>query len=145
MGNLDRFIKMQEKDYEKALKEIKNGKKCTHWIWYIFPQLKGLGLSSTADYYGIEDINEAKEYLANEYLKNNLIEISQALLDLNSNNPTEILGYPDDLKVKSCMTLFYYADKSIEVFKKVIDKFYEGKFDSITIKLINKRKIEVSK
>lgn len=145
MENLDRFIKMQEKDYENALKEIKNGKKCTHWIWYIFPQLKGLGLSSTADYYGIEDINEAKEYLANEYLKNNLIEISQALLDLNSNNPTEILGYPDDLKVKSCMTLFYYADKSIEVFKKVIDKFYEGKFDSITIKLINKRKIEVSK
>ena len=137
MGNLDRFIVMQEKDYEKALNEIKGGKKLTHWIWYIFPQLKGLGSSATAEYYGIEDLNEAKAYLENEYLKNNLLEISQALLDLNSSDPTEILGYPDDLKVKSCMTLFYYADQSIEVFKKVIDKFYNGEFDRATIKMIN--------
>lgn len=137
MENLDRFIVMQEKDYEKALNEIKGGKKRTHWIWYIFPQLKGLGSSATAEYYGIEDLNEAKAYLENEYLKNNLLEISQALLDLNSSDPTEILGYPDDLKVKSCMTLFYYADQSIEVFKKVIDKFYNGEFDRATIKMIN--------
>lgn len=137
MENLDRFIVRQEKDYEKALNEIKGGKKRTHWIWYIFPQLKGLGSSVTAEYYGIEDLNEAKAYLENENLKNNLLEISQVLLDLNSSDPTEILGYPDDLKVKSCMTLFYYADQSIEVFKKVIDKFYNGEFDRATIKMIN--------
>ncbi len=138
MGNLDRFIVMQEKDYQIALEEIKSGKKRTHWIWYIFPQLKGLGSSATAEYYGIDDLNEAKAYLENEYLKNNLLEISQALLDLSSSDPTEILGYPDDLKVRSCMTLFYYADQSIEVFKKVIDKFYNSEFDRMTIKMISK-------
>ena len=86
----------------------------------------------------IDDLNEAKAYLENKYLRNNLVEITQALLDLNSNDPTEILGYPDNLKVKSCMTLFYYADQSIEVFKKVIDKFYNREFDRMTIKMISK-------
>ncbi len=138
--SLDRFIIVQRKDYNKALKEIKNGKKLTHWSWYIFPQLKGLGSSATAEYYGIEDLKEARLYLTNEYLKNNLIEISQALLNLNTNNPTEVLGYPDDLKVKSCMTLFYYANPRINIFKKVIDKFYNGEFDDKTILLLNKQK-----
>ncbi len=138
MNNLDRFIIVQKKDYDIALKEIKNGKKLTHWSWYIFPQLKSLGSSAMAEYYGIEDLKEAKSYLANEYLKNNLIQISQALLNLNTNNPTEVLGYPDDLKLKSCMTLFYYADSSITIFKKVIDKFYNGEMDSKTILLLNK-------
>ena len=138
MNSLDRFIIAQKEDYNQALKEIKNGKKLTHWSWYIFPQLKGLGSSTQADYYGIKDLQEAKLYLANEYLKNNLMQITQALLNLKTNNPTEVLGYPDDLKVKSCMTLFYAADSNIDVFKKVIDKYYNGEFDNKTISLLNK-------
>ena len=141
MDNLERFIKAQKQDYERALKEIKNGKKLTHWIWYIFPQIKGLGYSKISKYYGIDDLAEAKAYLQNEYLKNNLLEITTALLNLDSNNPTEILGYPDDLKVKSCMTLFNYADESILIFKKVIDKYYNGEFDNKTIALIKEKKL----
>ena len=136
MYNLNRFIESQKEDYNQALKEIKSGRKLTHCVWYIFPQIKGLGMSETATYYGIDNLEEAREYLKNDYLRNNLIEISQALLDLDSNNPTEILGYPDDLKVKSCMTLFYYADSSIDIFKKVIEKYYNGEFDINTISLI---------
>jgi len=139
MYNLNRFIEAQKKNYNQALKEIRNGRKLTHWVWYIFPQIKGLGMSDTAIYYGISNLDEAKEYLKNDYLRDNLIEISQALLDLDGNNPTNILGYPDDLKVKSCMTLFYYAESNIDVFKKVIDKYYNGKFDTKTISLIGKQ------
>ena len=141
MDNLERFIKAQKQDYERALKEIKNGKKLTHWIWYIFPQIKGLGYSEISKYYGINDLEEAKAYLQNEYLRNNLLEITTALLNLDSNNPTEILGYPDDLKVKSCMTLFNYADQSILIFKKIIDKYYNGEFDNKTIALIKEKKL----
>lgn len=89
-------------------------------------------------YYAIESLDEAKEYLKNDYLRNNLLEKSQALLDLDSNNPTEVLGEPDVLKVKSCMTLFYYADPSISVFKQIIDKYYNGKCDTNTIYLIDR-------
>ena len=141
MDNLERFIKAQKQDYDHALKEIKNGKKLTHWIWYIFPQIKDLGYSEISKYYGIDDLAEAKAYLQNEYLRNNLLEITTALLNLDSNNPTEILGYPDDLKVKSCMTLFNYADESILIFKKVIDKYYNGEFDNKTIALIKEKKL----
>ena len=137
MNDLNRFIIAQEESYQIALKEIKNGYKETHWIWFIFPELKDLGRSDTALYYGIKDLNEAKRYLKNDYLRNNLIEISEALLKLDD-NITDILGYPDNLKVKSCMTLFYYADSNIEIFKKVIDKFYSGEFDNNTIKIIEK-------
>lgn len=141
MYNLERFIEAQEEDYLNALKEIKNGRKLTHWVWYIFPQIKGLGMSDTAIYYGIENLDEAKEYLKNNYLRHNLLEITQALLDLDNNNPTEILGYPDDLKVKSCMTLFHYADSSIDLFKRAIDKFYNSEYDINTIKLIEDKKL----
>ena len=137
MNSLDRFIKAQEKSYKVALKEIKNGHKETHWIWYIFPELKGLGKSDTALYYGIIDLEEARRYLENDYLRSNLIEISEALLNLD-NNIIDILGYPDDLKVKSCMTLFYYANPNIKIFKKVLDKFYNGEFDNNTIEIIKK-------
>ena len=135
MYNLNRFIEAQNKDYDKALNDIKNGKKLTHWIWYIFPQLKELGLSNTSIYYGISSIEEAKEYLKNEYLNNHLIEITKALLSLENNDIEDVFGYPDNLKVKSCMTLFYYASNN-EIFKKVIDKFYNGEFDINTVKLI---------
>jgi uncharacterized protein (DUF1810 family) len=138
MYNLNRFIEVQRKDYSKALNEIKNGKKLTHWVWYIFPQIKGLGMSDIAIYYSIDNLEEAKLYLGNDYLKNNLLEITQALLDLNNDNISEVLGYPDDLKVKSCMTLFHYAEPNIGLFKQVIDKYYNGEFDIDTINIIGR-------
>ena len=138
MYNLNRFIEAQKRNYNQALSEIKNGKKLTHWIWYIFPQIKGLGMSNVSMYYSVYGLDEAKEYLNNDYLKNNLLEITKALLELDNNNPTEVLGYPDDLKVKSCMTLFHYAEPSIDLFKKVIDKYYKGEFDANTINIIKK-------
>ena len=141
MNNLKKFIDAQEQNYERALKEIQNGKKLTHWIWYIFPQIKGLGFSDLANYYGIANLDEAKAYLSNDYLRNNLLEITNSLLNLKSNNIREILDYPDDLKVKSCMTLFYYANPNILVFKKVIDKYYDGNFDNQTISLLKQKKL----
>lgn len=134
--NLDRFINAQERDYQVALQEIKNGYKRSHWMWYIFPQLVDLGYSTTAKFYGIKNKDEAIAYLKNEYLKNNLIEISKVLYELDD-NISNILGYPDDLKLKSCMTLFSYADPSIDIFNKIIDKFYNGEQDSKTLELLN--------
>ena len=134
---MKKFLDAQEDDYEIALNEIKNGHKRSHWIWYIFPQIDGLGHSSTAKYYSIKDLEEAKEYLNNEILRSRLIEISNELLKLND-SIDNIMGYPDNLKLCSCMTLFYEADSSIDVFKKVIDKFYNGKFDENTIRILKK-------
>lgn len=139
MYNLDKYIKAQEESYDGALREIRNGKKLGHWIWYIFPQLKGLGFSNMSYYYGLEGIEETREYLDNEYLRNHLLEITKALLDLETNNPMDVLGFPDNLKVNSCMTLFYYVDPSITLFKDVIDKFYEGKMDENTINILNSK------
>ncbi len=134
---MKKFLDAQEDDYEIALNEIKNGHKRSHWIWYIFPQIAGLGHSSTAQYYSIKDLDEAKEYLKNEILRSRLIEISSELLKLND-SIDNIMGYPDNLKLCSCMTLFYEADPNIDVFKKVIDKFYNGNFDENTLNIIKK-------
>ena len=124
-------------EYKQALKEIKKGRKTSHWIWYIFPQIAGLGFSSTSKYYSIKDKNEAIEYLKNNTLKNRLIEICEALLSLESDDATYVMGYPDDLKLKSSMTLFSEVS-DIDVFKKVLDKFYNGEKDEMTISLLNK-------
>ncbi len=135
--NLERFIEAQERDYESALEEMKNGKKETHWIWYIFPQLKGLGMSYFANYYGIEDLEEAKAYFENEYLRNHLLEITEAVFSIPTNNIKSVMDSPDDLKLKSSMTLFYEATKE-EIFKQVLEKYYEGKLDEQTIRLLKK-------
>ena len=135
--DLQRFHKAQIFDYPVALGEIKNGRKESHWMWYIFPQLKELGYSSTAKYYGLTK-DEAKAYIKDEILKSRLLEISQVLLELKSNDATEIFGYPDDLKLKSCMTLFSEIAPEIEVFDKVLEKFFSGKKDDKTLKLLEK-------
>lgn len=134
---MERFLKAQETEYTQALSEICNGRKYSHWIWYIFPQLAELGRSSTAKYYGIKDIEEAREYLANPVLRERLIEISEALLSIDD-TAINILGYIDAIKVKSCMTLFHEADPSIEVFGRVIDKFYDGHYDTLTLDIIKR-------
>ncbi|MBQ9009475.1 MAG: DUF1810 domain-containing protein [Clostridia bacterium] len=136
MKDLKRFLDAQERDYETALKEIQAGHKQSHWIWYIFPQLEGLGYSSMAVYYGIENLEEAKEYLAHPVLRARLLEISEALLHLGKKNPTEVMGYPDDMKLRSCMTLFMLAAPDEPVFRAVLDRYFEGKPDEKTIELV---------
>ena len=134
--NLDRFKKAQSRDYATALTEIKNGRKESHWMWYIFPQLKGLGFSSMADFYGIDGLAEAKAYIADDLLRGRLVEISQALLSLPSSDAREVMGYPDDLKLKSCMTLFMEAAPELEVFGKVLEKFFGGEKDLKTLEMV---------
>ena len=147
MSEINRFLLAQEKEYELALKEIKNGKKESCWIWYIFPQVKGLGSSMTSEEYGIKDIEEAKEYLENETLKSHLIEITQALLDLEEDNIDNIMHYPDNLKLKSSMTLFKKVEEVYNIdcgniFQKTLDKFFNGEEDQNTIRILEKQKLE---
>lgn len=137
MSNLDRFIKAQENDYETALNEIENGHKQSHWIWYIFPQLQGLGFSSMSQYYGIKDEEEAIDYMNHPVLRERLLEISQALLSLDCNDPVRVMGYPDNLKLQSSMTLFSIVSKE-PVFQKVLDKFYDGQEDQSTLEKLKK-------
>lgn len=135
---MKRFLDAQAYDYELALSEIRAGQKRSHWIWYIFPQLKQLGRSGTALYYGIRDLDEAKEYLAEPTLRARLIEISEALLEQPGNDPLAVMGHPDDLKLRSCMTLFAAADPECPVFQQVLDKYYGGKPDLRTAALLEK-------
>ena len=137
MQNLDRFLKAQASSYDTALREICAGQKRSHWIWYIFPQIQGLGFSSTAQYYAISDIDEARAYLEEPTLRERLLEISNALLSLDSNDPTRVMGYPDDLKLRSSMTLFAEAEPECEVFQKVLDKYYGGRKDPRTLEILN--------
>ena len=138
--DLSRFRKAQEGDYCIALEEIKNGRKRSHWMWYIFPQLKGLGHSWISDYYGLDGIGEAKAFLDDPLLKSHLLEISSVLLNLEDNDARHVMGYPDDLKLRSCMTLFATADPDESVFQEVLDKFYAGEPDPITLRLLVKEK-----
>ena len=134
--NLDRFKKAQTRDYATALSEIKNGRKESHWMWYIFPQLKGLGFSSMAEFYGIDGLSEAKAYIADDLLRGRLVEISEELLSLPSSDVREVMGYPDDLKLKSSMTLFMVAAPEIDVFGKVLEKFFGGERDLKTMEML---------
>ena len=138
-ADLCRFLKAQEQDYEQALREIRSGRKRSHWMWYIFPQIQGLGFSPTAQYYAIRDLQEARDYLAHPVLGTRLKEISSALLDLNGLSASEIFGYPDDLKLRSSMTLFRMADLNEPVFLEVLEKYYDGKPDARTVELAGKR------
>ena len=137
-SDLSRFLKAQEYDYAQALREIRAGRKRSHWMWYIFPQIQGLGFSSTAQYYAIRDLNEAKDYLAHPVLGARLKEISEALLELDGLSAHEIFGYPDDLKLRSSMTLFRMADLSCEIFEQVLEKYYDGEPDRRTVELAAK-------
>ncbi len=139
MEQLNRFIKAQENTYLVALKEIKNGRKQSHWMWYIFPQIKGLGMSETSRYYGIDGEEEAKAYLDNEILESRLREITSELLKLNIDNPVDIFGTIDAMKLKSSMTLFDYVS-DYKIFSQVLNKYYNGEIDEKTILLCEKRK-----
>jgi len=135
-SNLERFLKAHARDYDCALSEIRNGRKYSHWMWYIFPQIKGLGYSSTSIFYAIADIEEAKAYMNNEILRKHMLEICQVLLDLESSDASDIFGWPDDMKLKSSMTLFALSNPECEVFQKVLDKFFDGEKDERTVELL---------
>lgn len=137
-NNLDRFIEAQKHIYNQALQEIKNGKKESHWSWYIFPQIKGLGHSERANYYAIENIEEAINYINNPLLRERLIEISNALLSVEGKTAIEILGCVDAMKVKSSMTLFYIVCPEEKTYIEVLNKYYEGEKDERTIQLLQK-------
>ncbi len=141
---LTRFIEaqeVQEDGYSCALSEIKNGRKKSHWIWYIFPQIEGLGNSEMCQRYGIRGLDEAKAYLAEPILRSRLVEICEALLSLDANDATEVmgggkLGRIDRRKLQSSMTLFNEATESIDVFQKVLNKYFNGEKDDRTLKML---------
>ena len=139
LKNLQRFIDAQENDYAIALSEIKKGKKRSHWMWYIFPQIQGLALSETSKFYAINNIHEAEEFLNHPILGNRFIEICNELLNLESNDPHKIFGSPDDMKLHSSMTLFSSLSDPNPIFQKVLDKFFDGKKDGKTLHLIKEQ------
>lgn len=134
--NLERFVDAQQADYNAALTEIKNGQKQTHWMWYIFPQIEGLGFSQTSRFYAIKGIREASAYLAHPILGRRLVEICKALLKLESDNANQIFGSPDDLKLRSSMTLFSTIPGADPVFHEVLNKFFNGKKDAKTLQIL---------
>ena len=137
--DLGRFKKAQEMDYQTALQEVKAGRKRSHWIWYIFPQLKGLGYSRMSEYYGLKDIAEAEAYLDDPLLKSRLLQISKALMDTGKNDPSDVFGYPVYMKVHSCMTLFSIVSQEDSIFRQVLDQFYAGRQDPGTIRILQSR------
>ena len=137
--NIKRFIDAHQRSYDLALSEIRGGYKVSHWMWYIFPQIKGLGHSEIAEYYAIEDLDETKVYLKEPVLAAHMQEICEALLENENGNAEEVMGWPDDLKLRSSMTLFAAADPANDIYQKVLDKFFEGKPDEKTLELLREQ------
>ena len=138
MDGLERFVQAQADSYARALREIKSGRKTSHWMWYIFPQLSGLGHSQTARYYAIRDRAEAAAYMAHPVLGSRLLEISSELLKLKSSDAREIMGWPDDLKLKSSMTLFGLVSRE-PVFRQVLEQYFGGEEDQYTVQAISRQ------
>ena len=135
--DLNRFLQAQKQDYAIALDEITQGQKYSHWMWYIFPQIEGLGRSHIAQKYAISNVEEAKTYLADSVLGARLVECCEVLLNLDSSyTASEIFGFPDDLKLKSSMTLFAKVSTKDSVFHKVLEYYFDGEFDDKTIYLL---------
>jgi len=137
--NFQKFIDAQQSDYSIALSEIKNGKKRSHWMWYIFPQISGLGFSEISKLYSLKNIGEAEEYLKHPVLGQRLIEISNALLHIKSNDAHSVFGTPDNLKLKSSMTLFSLLPDTNPVFDAVLDKFFNGSKDVKTLEILKQQ------
>jgi len=134
--HLERFITAQKAVYQTALDELKSGRKQGHWMWYIFPQVQGLGFTEVSRYYAITDLKEASEYFNHRVLGPRLVLACNTLLELEENDAHKIFGSPDDLKLKSSMTLFSQVSNADPVFEKVLQKFYNGLKDHITLKIL---------
>lgn len=138
--DLSRFVVAHKMDFEKAYSEIANGRKTSHWMWYIFPQLKELGKRDTARFYGIKSYGEAKAFLEDEYLGGNLIKISKVLLTLDNNDPVYVFdGKTDAIKLRSSMTLFAIVAGENSVFEEVLKKYFGGKYDGATLGILRKK------
>jgi uncharacterized protein (DUF1810 family) len=135
--NLNRFVLAQEADYDQALAEIRRGRKQSHWMWYIFPQYEGLGFSSTSRWYSIKSAAEARAYLDHPVLGPRLRECAEAVLGVEGRSAHEIFGSPDDLKLRSCATLFAAVSPAGSVFHKLLDRYYQGAPDSKTLHLLD--------
>ena len=134
--DLARFIEAQEEDYRQALSEIRSGRKRSHWMWYIFPQFQGLGFSPTSQQYSIKSLDEARAYLQHPELGPRLVRCFVALLEVEGKSAHDIFGSPDDMKLRSCATLFAKVSSPGSVFEQVLAKYFDGKPDEPTIRLI---------
>ena len=134
--DLSRFVRAQQDDYERALSEITNGQKRTHWMWYIFPQLDGLAFSPTAKRYAIKSVEEARAYLEHPILGPRLLNCAEAVVGVEGRSAAEIFGSPDDLKLKSCATLFSFVAPPGSVFDRLLEKYYRGQRDGKTLELL---------
>jgi uncharacterized protein (DUF1810 family) len=135
--DLGRFMRAQEENYQEALSEITSGQKRTHWMWYVFPQLDGLAFSSTAKRYAIKSVEEARAYIDHPILGPRLLECAEAVNRIEGRSATEIFGSPDDLKLRSCVTLFACVTPPGSVFERLLEKYYRGERDSQTIRLLH--------
>lgn len=142
MSDLKRFLDAQAYNYADALEEIKKGRKRSCWMWYVFPQIQGLGRSSTARHYEICDLQEARDYLADEVLGGRLLEICEAALAVDCDDAVLVFGVPDNLKLKSSMTLFEAAAPEREIFAKVLEKYFYGERDRRTLKILERQERE---
>lgn len=138
--NLERFLKAQEGAYNRALAELHQGQKRSHWMWFIFPQIEGLGQSATTRFYSVKSLDEARAYLDHPILGARLCECAQAVLDVEGRSASDIFGFPDDMKLQSCMTLFASLKDAPEVFGQVLKKYYDGEGDEKTVGLLGKQK-----
>jgi uncharacterized protein (DUF1810 family) len=134
---LNRFVQAQESIYAQALTEIRSGRKQSHWMWYVFPQFRGLGYSSTSKRYAIQSLAEAKAYLDHPVLGTRLKECAEAVLQVEGQSAYEIFGSPDDAKLKSCATLFAYISPDASVFHRLLDKYFQGTPDERTLRLLH--------
>ena len=136
-NSLDRFVQAQTLMYPSVLKQMQNGKKTSHWMWFMFPQLRGLGTSTMAHLYGISGLGEAKAYLAHPVLSGRLYELCSELLKHKDKTALEIFGDIDEMKLKSSMTLFALTSEDYTIFDEVLEHFFGGEMDEVTVKLIN--------
>ncbi len=136
--DLQRFVTAQEGDYERALAELRAGRKRSHWMWYVFPQLRGLGSSPTSRHFAIEGREEAAAYLAHPVLGPRLVACAEALLGVEGRSARDILSSPDDLKLRSCATLFAEVAPPGSVFERLLDRYFEGRPDPVTLRLLGK-------
>jgi uncharacterized protein (DUF1810 family) len=138
--DLNRFISAQEGIYDRVLDELRGGLKRTHWMWYVFPQIDGLGYSPTTRHYAIKSVEEARRYLAHPVLGARLVESAEAVLAVQGRSVSDIFGYPDDMKLQSSMTLFALATEPGSVFERVLDKYFQGKRDARTLQIVGNLK-----
>lgn len=141
--NLSRFVQAQERDYDQALSELTLGRKRSHWMWYVFPQLDGLGSSPITKLYSIKSEDEARAYLKHPTLGPRLLACAEAILSVDGKSAREILGSPDDLKLRSCATLFAHVSPPGSVFEHILEKFYAGERDAATLRLLASTSVNV--